>query len=148
MIEYRKGNLFAEKHDYIVHGCNSEGVMGSGVAKIIREIYPKAYKDYIDEYLENGSKLQLGQIIPSMQPDGTIIINAITQGAYGYDRQKYVSYDAVDMCMEKLRIAMIGVDSEITMPKIGAGLGGGNWEIIEAIINHRLKDHKVVVYEL
>lgn len=34
------------------------------------------------------------------------------------------------------------------MPKIGAGLGGGNWEVIEAIINHRLKDHNVTVWEL
>jgi hypothetical protein len=32
--------------------------------------------------------------------------------------------------------------------KIGAGLGNGHWPVIEAIINHRLKDVDVRVYSL
>jgi O-acetyl-ADP-ribose deacetylase (regulator of RNase III) len=36
----------------------------------------------------------------------------------------------------------------VAMPMIGAGLGGGNWKVIEAIINHRLKDFDVRVYHL
>ena len=34
------GDLFAEVKDgYIMHGCNAQGVMGSGVANIVRLKY-------------------------------------------------------------------------------------------------------------
>ena len=36
MIEYIKGDLFSEPHKIIDHVVNCYGVMGSGVAKIIR----------------------------------------------------------------------------------------------------------------
>ena len=49
-IEYRKGDLFQTEIKTIVHGCNAQGVMGSGVAKIIRDKYPKAYDRYVAEY--------------------------------------------------------------------------------------------------
>lgn len=33
MIQYKTGNLLDTPDSYIVHGCNAQGVMGSGVAK-------------------------------------------------------------------------------------------------------------------
>lgn len=36
----------------------------------------------------------------------------------------------------------------IAMPKIGAGLAGGNWDKILKIIKHHSKDINVVIYEL
>jgi O-acetyl-ADP-ribose deacetylase (regulator of RNase III) len=38
--------------------------------------------------------------------------------------------------------------SEIAMPRIGAGLGGGNWNVIEAIIESELTHVKPYVYTL
>jgi O-acetyl-ADP-ribose deacetylase (regulator of RNase III) len=39
-------------------------------------------------------------------------------------------------------------DDIVAMPKIGAGLGGGDWKIIEAIIESAFHDRDVYVYEL
>jgi hypothetical protein len=90
--------------------------------------------------------------------DDVTILNCITQQEYGKDGRRYVSYDAVDDCMKSIAKNMMmrnfftGNDSihneSIHMPKIGAGLGGGEWSIIEAIINHHLKDHQVIIYEI
>lgn len=147
-INYIKGDLFSTPDRFIVHGCNSQGVMGSGVAKLIREKYPKAYDDYRKKYVEGGNKLDLGILIPSSpQPDKRFIINAITQGGYGYDGQKFASYDAIDMVMKKLSV-VISVDDPISMPKIGAGLGGADWNVVEAIIKARLPKHTINVYYL
>ncbi len=44
-INYVNGDLFATDIKTIVHGCNAQGVMGSGVAKSIRENFPKAYDE-------------------------------------------------------------------------------------------------------
>jgi O-acetyl-ADP-ribose deacetylase (regulator of RNase III) len=76
-IEYVEGDLLKTEIRHIIHGCNAQGVMGSGVAKAIRDKYPQAYRDYNDMYNSNG--LELGQICVSVQGDGKIILNAITQ---------------------------------------------------------------------
>ena len=51
-IEYRKGDLLKTEIPYIAHGCNAQGVMGSGVAKVIREKWPLAFQVYWEDYIE------------------------------------------------------------------------------------------------
>lgn len=152
MITYKKGDLFTTPDTYIVHGCNAEGVMGSGVAKIVKEKYPQAFQDYYEYCQLRDSNYLLGFIKPSTQPDGKVIINAITQLGYGHRGGRFVSYDAVDDCMLAvqgfLKITQQPTPSNISMPKIGAGLGGGNWDIIEQIIKSHLWMHNVTVWEL
>lgn len=151
MIEYIKGDLFDTDCKYIVHGCNAHGVMGSGVAKIIREKYPQAFTEYV-RFLEPFMTPEgaLGNLCVSYQPDGKAIINAITQLGYGKNG-KYVSYDAVWDCFSTVRFFMEECNlTEFAMPKIGAGLGGGRWSIIEAIILEVFKGSEITVkvYEL
>lgn len=158
MITYIKGDLFQDKHPIIAHGCNSMGVMGSGVAKIVKEKWPEAFKLYnricSDHFLNNTEATLLGTNILAHCNDGTIIVNCITQHSYGRTKERYVSYDAVDDCMRlmgegiKFSTADDAVPPYVAMPMIGAGLGGGDWKVIEAIINHRLKDIDVHVYVL
>jgi len=145
MIEYRKGNLFAEKHPIIAHGVNCQGVMGAGVALIVKTRYPEAYKDYLHFCSTRDPEHLLGKVRIS-EDNGQLIAHMFTQYNTGYSG-RFVSYDAVDDCLLDSRLAEMKLE-HIAMPKIGSGLGGGKWEVIEAIINHRLKNHKVVVYEL
>lgn len=154
-IEYIKGDLFSTNVKTILHGCNAQGVMGSGVAKIIREKYPKAYERYRKEY-ERYNSLAMGQVIAvpcgdrQTDPDNfKIIVNAITQEYFGPDGKRYVSYDAVSECLEKVnRFSEVYGITEVAMPQIGAGLGGGDWNVIEAIIESELKTVKPYVYVL
>lgn len=151
MIEYIKGDLFAESHPIIAHGVNCQGVMRSGVAKIIREKWPEVYEDYHQFCQLREPYRFLGLVRASPTNFGNLVFNCFTQENYGKDGRRYMSYDAVDSCMANISSTMLlgYIKTEyIAMPKIGAGLGGGHWPVIEAIINHRLKDHKVKVYEL
>ena len=146
MIEYIKGDLFDTPHHIIVHGCNAQGVMGSGVAKIVREKHPYAYDDYIRVSKFQG--LRLGQCIYSVS-NHKLIVNAITQNNYGRDGSRYVDYEAVAKVMQHVNgVARDSDYGTIAMPKIGAGLGGGDWNVIEAIIKSECVDVNVVVYEL
>jgi O-acetyl-ADP-ribose deacetylase (regulator of RNase III) len=118
--------------------------MGSGVAKAIRDKYPLAYQDYYDAY--NNYGLDLGNIIVSVQPDGKVIHNAITQLSYGRDRSRvYVSYWSIAEVFRKVN--QWGI-KEIAIPKIGAGLANGDWSVIEAIIENTLIDTRAYVYVL
>lgn len=83
------------------------------------------------------------------QPDvqDIIVVNAYTQYMYGRNHADGVSnpfdYEAFTMCMRKMNQVFKG--KHIGMPKIGAGLAGGNWNRIEHIINVELKDCQVTV---
>ena len=143
-IEYIKGDLMTTDTRHIIHGCNAQGVMGSGVAKLIRDKYPSAYADYNDVY--NNKGLELGEIVVSLQNDGKVIHNAITQKNFGRDASVvYVSYWAIAEVFRK--IDSFGV-KEIAMPMIGAGLANGDWNVISAIIENTLQKTKPVVYQI
>jgi O-acetyl-ADP-ribose deacetylase (regulator of RNase III) len=143
-IEYIKGDLLQTEVKHIIHGCNSKGVMGSGVAKVLREKYPQAFRDYNDTY--NSYGLELGDVIVSVQDDGKVIHNAITQRDYGRDLSRvYVSYWAIAESFRKINQCGI---KEIALPKIGAGLANGDWNVISAIIENTLIDTKPYVYVL
>lgn len=158
-IIYRKGDLLESGIHVIAHGCNNRGVMGSGIAKAIRSKYPQAYEDYHFAYVVNGNFLMLGRIVWVDTVD-RLIANCITQDGYGRDGKQYVSYDAIRSCINGInteaknrqRAHMKPYDQEpyyeFGLPKIGAGLGGGDWEIISSIIEEECVDVQPIVYEL
>ena len=82
----------------IVHGCNAQGVMGSGVALAVKQRWPGAYEEY-KKYVNNigvGKPELLGLVIPYSDTKNKILVaNAITQLNFGKDGRKYVSYQAV-----------------------------------------------------
>ena len=147
MITYKNGNLLDATEDIIAHGCNDKGVMGAGVALAIKNKWPKAYVSYklfCDDRENQTGIVHWFSINPLPQ---RWIANCIIQQAFGSGKQ--VSYDAVDDCMIQICNSAVSRNpvASVAMPKIGAGLGGGNWEVIEAIINHRLACHvPVVIY--
>ena len=146
-IEYIKGDLFQTSISHIVHGCNAMGVMGSGVAKIIRDQFPEAYVAYRKQYEEAG-KLIMGDVIWASS-NNKLIGNAITQKSYGRDGHRYVSYDAIAEAMSEInKTSLYDGLEEVAMPQIGAGLGGGDWNVISAIIESELKNVKPYVYIL
>lgn len=155
-IEYREGDMFTAPERMLLHGCNAQGVMGSGVAKAMRETYPGAYDAYVLAHRYQG--LRLGEIVwYTCKADGRTIANAITQDRYGRDGSRYVDYEAVGAAiarvnyfcvLSQLDLATSGgvkIDS-VAMPLIGAGLGGGDWKVISRIVEQASPSFRPVVY--
>jgi O-acetyl-ADP-ribose deacetylase (regulator of RNase III) len=144
-IRYVHGNLLAAPEPMIVHGCNAQGVMGSGVAKAIRDRYPKAYEDYRAHYQRNG--LSLGQVIWS-DNEPHIVANAITQQFYGGEPGvRYCCYEGIAVALKEINdVARAGNIPAVAMPLIGAGLAQGSWRIISTIIEITALDFEPVVY--
>jgi O-acetyl-ADP-ribose deacetylase (regulator of RNase III) len=159
MIEYRKGDLLSVKEGVIAHGVNCQGVMGSGVAKSIRDMYPVVYEDYrskITETKEMWKERHLSvpfvtrgflgyvQFVSAVQPvpkegNPLVIANCFTQDFYGTDK-RHVDYEAVAKCFSLLnKRVKLYTDQPLNIPKIGAGLAGGDWNVISAIIESEYK---------
>lgn len=149
-IIYKNGDITQCEEKIIIHGCNAQGKMNSGVAKSLREKYPdltwKVYKKSFDE--NNG--LTLGNVIVGRSND-KIILNAITQEFYGYDGKLYLNYSSLEKCLifadSVCDFDINGVIEPVAMPRIGAGRAGGNWNIIENIIKSSFKRRQPIVYD-
>ena len=158
MIKYRKGNLLDVTHGVIAHGVNCQGVMGSGVAKCVRDKYPHVYYGYRSRCLLTEGKELLGQVqllsgtysagTQVYPPDELLVIaNCFTQDRYGIDK-RHVNYEAIAQCFAKLNNRVPNMyDCTLHIPKIGAGLAGGDWNVIEAIINSEYKS-EIICWEL
>jgi O-acetyl-ADP-ribose deacetylase (regulator of RNase III) len=135
-IEYVKGDLFTTKDKIILHGVNCQGVMGSGVAKIVKERYPKAFKDYYYLFTMNpeGDEL-LGSVNKVEIDEDRIILNGFTQEFYGRAGVRWCDYDAIASVIEEtVKICIEHECESFAMPMIGSGLGGGKWSVIEKIV--------------
>lgn len=145
MITTKFGNVL-DATGIIVHGCNCQGVMGSGLAKEVRERFPSAYKRYRDDYEALGY-LPLGKISFIHVGDGKIIVNALTQEHYGRNPDHvYVSYDAIRTCFRLINQLAMVEQTPVNFPMIGAGLANGNWDIISEIIDDELDDRLDKIY--
>lgn len=147
MIKYVNGDLLASNLKVIAHGCNCQGVMGSGIARQIRNKWPNVYEVYKLRHSVMG--LDLGTILPIRTLDGRIVVNCMTQDNFGQDSKQYASYDAIERCIVAINSNVdIWEVTEVGFPKIGAGLGKGDWDRIEDIIVRNAKNFIPVVYIL
>lgn len=134
MITYYNGDLLTSKADVIAHQCNMQGVMGSGVAKQIRETYPKVFEKYKQGVTTGGFHLGNTQFVTISET--LRIANMLAQQSYGYDGARYTSYDAFYNCLVELKEIMIADNlSTVAFPyNIGCCRGGASWRVILAMI--------------
>lgn len=161
MFEYKVGDLVqalkSGEVSSIGHQANCFCTMNSGVAKAIRLEFPQAYE--ADCFTEKGDKNKLGTLTAAEheRADGSvgIIYNLYGQYNYGYDAKGYTNYEALRGALLNMRIDLdgaVGVNGEdwkkVGFPKIGAGLGGGDWDTIARIIEEVFTDYDVTIYTL
>lgn len=132
--------------DVVVHGCNCQCVMGAGVAKAIRTAFPAAFD--ADRATAKGDRRKLGTFSSALVVSGgrsITVVNAYTQ-FHWRGRKPLADYEAIRRVFGLVRSAFSG--QRIGYPKIGAGLAGGDWSTIAAIIDDALagEDHKLVEY--
>ena len=162
ITKYITGDLLSHPGP-IAHGVNCQGKMNSGVARAIRNKYPKvftAYLDFISDLRELDNKFKplrfspLGFTNPVYvfrdEVPEKMVLNLFTQDRYGNDGKQYVDYEAVRKCFANIHNGkgLFRSHEVLGIPKIGAGLGGGDWNIIEQIINDATPDLEIWVYEL
>ena len=144
LIALAKEGMF----DVITHGCNCMSNMGAGIAPQMAKAF--GVDQYpLESFTRKGDINKLGQIEWLIERDGAIpfVVNSYTQFSYGKNHTDGVSkpldYEALTLCMRKINHRFSG--KHIGLPKIGAGLAGGDWNRIKKIIQTELKDMKVSV---
>jgi O-acetyl-ADP-ribose deacetylase (regulator of RNase III) len=131
--------------DVIAHGCNCQCQMGAGIAKTIKAVFPAAYE--ADCRTRKGSRDKLGtcSFAECETATGTVVVvNAYTQ-FHWRGRGVKADYGAIRSCMAWIGENFSGM--RIGLPKIGAGLAGGDWGVISRIISEELAGEDVTIVE-
>lgn len=147
LLDWQAGDY---KWNVAVHCVNCKGVMGSGLAKAIRDKYPSSYEDYRKAFEAN--ELKLGEFVVSQVDDGNHkIVHLAGQWNYGTDR-RHLNYEAFYSGMEDLKKALeeavqAGRPYSLGIPYgIGCGLAGGEWTIVESMLRFLLDKSLVPCY--
>lgn len=148
--------------DVIAHGCNCRSQMGAGIApqmakafgcnsfpmeRIGTDMNKLGNIDYQTFVLGENAIWSLEDGKNNRDEPELTVVNAYTQFNYGRNHSDGddipFSYEAFTLCMRKMNYQFKG--KKIGLPKIGAGLAGGNWRIIKSIIIRELVDCYVTV---
>ena len=135
--------LKSKEISVLAHGCNCFNTMGSGIAAEIAKFFPDAViSDKMTKYGDINKLGNIDIVYIQHEEDDLVeetVVNCYTQFSPGAD----VSYAAIEMCLRKLNQEFKG--RHIAMPRIGAGVAGGNWLLIRELIRKCCADCDVTI---
>lgn len=156
-MKYHYGDIFSPNrtgHELIIcHQVNCQGVMGAGLAKQIRTMFPFVYEHYKRTCSRAAnSKDLLGEVVFSpIRYNGYewLIANLFAQDGFGRDRC-YTDYEALRKALAGVRVVATPLPARtlttVRIPyKMGCGLAGGSWDIVEQIIMDELVSYEIPV---
>lgn len=141
MIRERTGDIFSVPQQAIAHGVNLAGVMGEGIAKTVRKLYPDVY----DEYRREVKSLRPGAALAVQSEDGTLILNLATQVEPGSNARIEFVKLAIPRMYEELE--EFGC-TEVAVPQIGAGIGGLDWDEVRKVIVSEANEYPHIMTDL
>ena len=120
----------------ILHGCNCFHTMGAGIAKYLARRFPRIRE--ADKATPYGDIAKLGTF-SKVEYGNITIYNCYTQYRYGR-KDPFVDYTAVARSLRAVRSDLLEQyrslsEVDIRSPKIGCGLAGGDWSLMELIFD-------------
>lgn len=146
MIKYKVKSLLDAMDDgevnIIAHQANCFHRMGSGIAPLIAAKWPQVRE--VDRQTPNGDLRKLGSVSRAEVGKGFVY------NLYGqYYPGRNTDYEALRESLQKMSKDLIGLEGvKIGLPKIGCGIGGGDWTVVSKLIEEELWWADVTVYVL
>lgn len=150
VVNFVIGDLFQASESIIGHQVNCQAVMGSGVAKHVKQLYPEVFREYIsfcNQY--KGTLLGSCQIVKLDNGANKYVANLFGQQTFGRDGRKYTSDDALKNALSQLYEFAKANQCSVALPyKIGCDRGGGDWHVVLGMINDTFTDVDITLYKL
>ncbi|NJA04793.1 macro domain-containing protein [Methylococcaceae bacterium WWC4] len=148
MIEFVKGDFFKFDADIRINTVNCVGVMGAGVALAFKKKYPDMFKDYAKQC--KAKQIKPGK--PSVWHSGDLfskgveIVNFPTKDHWRNPSE----YEYVEGGLQWLSDYLKQKNElTITLPALGCGHGGLDWNKVKSLIEKYLADspNRILVFE-
>ena len=150
MIKIVHGDLLLSNADLICHQVNCQGVMGSGVAKQIKEKWPEVFREYRKLCTSHSADKEalLGTVQMIKVEEATTVCNIFGQLDFGRDGSCYTHIDSLKIAFKTIA-NNLGSEKSVAMPhRIGCGLGGGDWGAVMNILAENFHNYNLTLYKL
>lgn len=145
MIEYVKGDATRPSGTgpkIIAHIVNNAGAWGAGFVIAVSRRWSQPEDVYLAWEERELGTVQLVEVAPDL-----FVANLCAQDNLGRVSPP-VRYDALRRCLNDLAVDALTMGASVHMPRIGCGIGGGRWPVVESIIAAELEGIDVTVYDL
>lgn len=134
-----------KKPALIMHVCNDIGGWGRGFVLALSKKWPEP-----ERYYRNLKSYTLGRAQFVDAGEGVFVANMIAQrDIYSTRGVPPIRYDDLAGCLQQVaEFTLIKGGYSIHAPRIGCGLAGGSWSVVEPLIEFYLKDREVYIYDL
>ena len=144
------GDLIKSDCTTIAHQANCMSTMGSGIAKTIAEIYPKAKK--VDKESIMSKEERFGKFTHAVNPNGVTVVNLYGQFAYGRNGV-FTKYDKVESALDSFfenaisgKLKDVNIEKFGVPFKMGCDRAGGDWSKVEEILEKMSSKYNVDIY--
>ena len=143
MIVERRGDLFEQNDvDAIVIPTNCRGVMGAGIARQFKRLYPSIASLYMTCSRKGGVKI--GEVVSAVIGEQTVIFFPTKKHWINSSQMSYISQGLI-----ALREFSDERDFRtVALPAIGCGLGGLNFQRVREQIYAKLQHDENTTYFL
>jgi hypothetical protein len=128
----------------LAHITNDIGKWGAGFTAALDRLSPEPKNAFM-----RCGKMTLGGTCFAKVSDTLTVANMCAQHGVGR-ATKPIRYDALEKCLHNVRFAaeQLGVEVSVVGCRFGTGLSGGDWAVIEPIIEKTLTNISVYIYDL
>jgi O-acetyl-ADP-ribose deacetylase (regulator of RNase III) len=147
MIFYLKGNLLESNTEAIVNTVNLMGVMGKGIALEFKNKYKDNFLSYKKACIEKTIDIGKPHVyIKNGLFERKIIINLPTKNHWKNNSEYLYIEKGLEALLNIIKELNI---TSISLPKIGCGNGGLDWEKVKNLIEKYFYnlDCKILIYE-
>ena len=132
----------------ILHVVNDQGGWGRGFVLALSRRWPHVERDYRAWACgKMNPPFILGEVLISAATPDIAVVHLLAQHGYKTTSNPVpLRYDALQRCLEKAATLARQLGASVHMPRIGAGLAGGDWTRIKATIADAFKDVPVFIY--
>ncbi len=140
MITYVKGNIFTSPAKVLVNPVNTVGVMGKGLAKEFKSLFPDMFNQY-HKFCDNG-QLTVGKLW-LYKTENKWVLNFPTKTTWKQSsKMEYIELGLKNFKESFLRHQI----TSIAFPKLGCGNGELSWEDVMPLMEKYLNPIPISVF--
>jgi O-acetyl-ADP-ribose deacetylase (regulator of RNase III) len=148
VIKYVVGNAVYPEGDgpkFIIHICNDDHRWGRGFVAALSERWGEPERSYRRHSCELGRC----ELVP-VESDIAVINMVAQHGTIPINNIPPIRYEVLEDCLEFVRRAAMARGASVHAPRIGAGLAGGKWDLVEELLLAKLVEEgvSVTIYDL
>lgn len=140
MLVYLRTDLFTSPAQTLVNTVNTVGVMGKGLAKTFKELYPEMFRAYREHCERN--ELQTGSLMLWRGPDKWVL-NFPTKTTWRLPSEVEYIESGLQRFVETYE--ELGITS-VSFPPLGCGNGNLDWREVKPVMERYLKKVQIPVY--